>query len=88
MTHVLAAPRHKVSKLPRGLIPAHYFHAMEHNQQIASCCRHPENHDIEAFKSNENETAPDVYIFHCSCGNRHTRFCIGQDDVRPVWEVR
>jgi hypothetical protein len=88
MTHVQACPRHPVSKLPKGLIPLKYFEALEQNQQIASCCRHPEDHEIEAFKSRPEEPAPDIYVFHCICGRMHRRFCVGSGDVRPVWEVR
>jgi hypothetical protein len=62
MSHVQACPRIKVAKLG-NLIPTKYLEALEHNQQIASCCRHPENHEIEAFKSHPDEKAPDIYIF-------------------------
>lgn len=88
MTHVLACPRRPVAKFPPGFFPAKYIEALEQNQQIASCCRHPENHEIEAFKSNENEAVPDIYIFHCVCGRKHRRFCVGGGDARPVWDVR
>ena len=86
VTMVLACKRHPVKKL-RGLIPDRFLEALEHNQQIASCCRHPEDHDIEAFRSRAEETAPDIYVFHCRCGKQHRRFCIGGGDERPVWEV-
>jgi hypothetical protein len=69
------------------LIPTRFIEALEHNQQIASCCRHPENHEVEAFKSHPDEKAPDIYVFHCTCGRKHRRFCVGGDDMRPVWEV-
>jgi hypothetical protein len=82
----LACKRYPVKKL-MGLLPVKYLEALEQNQKIASCCRHPENHEIEAFKSKPDEKAPDIYIFHCSCGRQHRRFCIGGGDVRPVWEV-
>lgn len=81
-----ACPRITVAKLG-NLIPTKYIEALEHNQQIASCCRHPENHEIEAFKSHPDEKAPDIYIFHCTCGKQHRRFCIGGGDIRPFWEV-
>ncbi len=87
MTQVLACERYPVAKLG-DLIPVKYIEALEHNQLIASCCRHPENHDIEAWKSKEDEPVPDIYIFHCTCGRQHRRFCVGRDDVRPFWEVR
>ncbi len=88
-TRVKACPRHKVSKLLKvKLLPQKYLEALEHNQKIAHCCRHPENHEIEAFKSHPNEKAPDIYIFYCTCGRKHVRFCVGGGDVRPVWEVR
>ena len=72
---VLACKRHPVAKL-KGLIPPKYIEALEQNQMLRSCCRHPENHDIEAFKSRAEEAAPDIYIFHCRCGRQHRRFCI------------
>ena len=85
-TRVLACKRIAVRKV-LALIPIKYLEALEHNQQIASCCRHPEDHDIEAFRSRPEEEAPDIYIFHCRCGRQHRRFCIGGGDVRPFWEV-
>lgn len=85
--HVQACKRYPVAKL-FDQIPAKYIEALEQNQKIASCCRHPENHDLEAFYSKETETVPDIYIFHCTCGKKHTRFCVGGGDERPYWEVR
>jgi hypothetical protein len=70
--------------------------ALEHNQQIASCCRHPENHEIEAWYSSDADRErgiPDIYIFTCTCGRQHKRFCVGGSDPsrpetqRPFWEV-
>lgn len=84
---VLVCQRYPVAKLG-GLIPARYIEALEHNQKISSCCRHPENHEIEAWKSKEDEPVPDIYIFHCTCGRRHINFCVGGGDVRPFWEIR
>ena len=81
-----ACPRYPVAKLGQ-LIPLKFIEALEQNQMISSCCRHPENHDVEAFKSKPEEPAPDIYIFHCTCGRKHRRFCIGGGDIRPVWEV-
>ena len=83
---VLACKRYPVAKL-KGLIPLKYIEALEQNQMLRSCCRHPENHDIEAFMSRAEEAAPDVYIFHCSCGRKHRRFCVGGGDERPFWEI-
>jgi hypothetical protein len=87
MAHILACKRHPVKKL-MGLLPVKYIEALEQNQLIAHCCRHPENHEVEAFYSSEKEKAPDIYIFHCTCGRQHRRFCVGQDDARPFWDVR
>jgi hypothetical protein len=90
MAHSLACERVKVAKCPARL-PTKYFEALEHNQLISSCCRHPENHDVEAWYSSEAEAAkgvPDIYKFHCTCGRVHTRFCCGGGDTRPYWEVR
>lgn len=79
-------PRRPVSKL-KGVIPAHFLEAMEQNQKIATCCRHPENHEVEGRKSNPDEAQPDIYTFHCQCGKKHHRFMAGSG-VRPVWTVR
>jgi hypothetical protein len=90
MSHVQACPRYPAAKL-FSLLPIKYIEALEQNQKIASCCRHPENHEVEAFYSCEAERekgTPDIYIFHCTCGKKHTRFCAGGGDVRPVWDVR
>lgn len=85
-THVRVCPRHPVRHLG-NLIPTKWIEHLEQNQLIHSCCRHPENHDIEAFKSHPNESVPDIYLFHCTCGRRHVRFCLGSGE-RPFWEVR
>ena len=88
--HSQACARHPVAKL-FNLIPIKYIEALEQNQKISSCCRHPENHDIEAKYSCDEEKekgVPDIYIFHCTCGKQHVRFCIGGGDVRPFWDVR
>ncbi|HJY05364.1 MAG TPA: hypothetical protein VJ323_03560 [Bryobacteraceae bacterium] len=84
-TQVPACRRVKVSDFPAGFLPTKYFEALEQNQKIASCCRHPENHEIEALKSHPDEPAPDIYIFHCTCGRKHRRFCVGLTDTRPTW---
>lgn len=86
-TTVEACPRYPVAKLLR-LIPQEYREALEQNQKISSCCRHPENHDIAAFKSRPEEPEPDIYIFYCTCGRQHRRFCVGGGDIRPSWHVR
>lgn len=83
-TAVIACARVKVSELPDGHLPQHFIEALEHNQQIASCCRHPENHEVEALKSHPDEVAPDIYVFHCTCGRKHRRMCVGNGD-RPFW---
>lgn len=99
-----ACPRYAVNKLFKfdengnahpnqtgSALPLKYVESLQHNQQIATCCRHPENHEIEALYSSEedkNKGHPDIYIFHCTCGKKHTRFCVGVDDTRPFWDVR
>lgn len=96
MSHHLACTRYPVAKLG-SLIPTRYIEALEQNQQIAHCCRHPENHEIEAFYSSDADRdrgVPDIYIFHCTCGRKHRRFCVGgsigsgTQDLRPFWSVR
>jgi len=89
-TTVQACPRIAVSKV-RELLDDHFLEVLEQNQKLASCCRHPENHEISAWKSKPSEPVPDIYIFHCmdpDCGRQHRRFMVGQGDIRPVWEVR
>ena len=85
--HRLACPRYPVAKL-MDLLPEKYITELERNQKIASCCRHPENHLIEAWYSSPTETVPDIYKNICSCGRVHVRFCVGNGDVRPFWSVR
>jgi len=91
MAHYQACERVPVKKV-LSLLPARYIEALEQNQQIQSCCRHPENHEIEAKYSNETQRdlgIPDIYIMHCTCGRKHTRFCVGAvDEGRPWWEFR
>jgi hypothetical protein len=89
-TQVAACPRVKVSDFPEGFIPPKYYESnLEQNQLLSSCCRHPEDHEIEARKSHPDEEAPDIYIFHCTCGRRHVRWLLGVvDDVpRPIWDA-
>jgi hypothetical protein len=90
-TQVVACPRVKMADMPKGFIPAKYYeNNLEHNQQVASCCRHPENHEIEARKSHPDEETPDIYVFYCNgCKRKHVRWFVGEtDDVaRPIWEV-
>lgn len=88
--HTVACPRSPVKDW-RSIIPDRYIEALEQNQKIASCCRHPENHEIEAWYSStvqEAKREPDIYIFHCTCGRRHRRLCGGVVDTRPFWEIR
>lgn len=95
----LACPPYPVAKLG-NLIPPKYVEALEQNQQIASCCRHPEDHTIEAWFSSDADRdrgVPDIYIFTCTCGRKHRRFCVGGSagsgpdavpELRPFWEVK
>jgi len=89
-TQVVACPRVKIADFPAGFIPPKYYESnLEHNQLLKSCCRHPEDHDIEARKSHPEEEAPDIYVFFCTCGRKHIRWLIGNvDDVpRPMWDA-
>ena len=68
------------------ILPEAFLLPMENNQLLRSCCRHPENHSIEGWKSHPREPAPDIYIFYCDCCNREQRiFCVGETDLRPIW---
>ena len=87
-TQIPFCRRVKMSDLPPGFVPAKFYEKnLEHNQLVAHCCRHPENHEVEARKSHPDEKAPDIYIFHCTCGRKHIRWLLGTtDDVaRPIW---
>lgn len=87
-TQVQACPRVKVADLPEGHLKQNHIDHLEQNQMIKSCCRHPENHEVEARKSHPDEQAPDIYVFHCTCGKKHRFFCVGRtDDNRPVWDA-
>lgn len=93
--HILACKRIKVTAV-LSMLPVRFVESLEQNQKLSSCCRHPEDHDIEAFYSSEAQRdlgIPDIYINHCTCGRRHRRFCVGvgtkdKPEVRPYWEVK
>lgn len=79
--HIQACPRKPVREVMYKL-PIRYLEALEQNQQISSCCRHPEDHQIEAWFSSADMEAtgmPDIYKFFCTCGRVHVRFCLGGD---------
>jgi len=93
MAHVLACKRWPLKKLQHVVSPRLYERNLEHNQQVQSCCRHPENHDIEAWYSSEEQAAtgiPDIYKIICTAvhedsirpnGERwHQIFCVGGSD--------
>lgn len=84
-TTVKHCPRRKVADFKPGFLKQKHIEHLEQNQLLASCCRHPENHEVEALKSHPDEPAADIYIFHCSCGRKHRFFCVGAEDVRPEW---
>lgn len=84
-TQVSHCPRRRVSDFKPGFLKTSHIEHLEHNQKLASCCRHPENHEVEAFKSHPEEPAADIYVFYCTCGRKHRFFCVGAEDVRPEW---
>jgi len=86
-TMVQACPRVRVADLPEGFLKTSHIEHLEHNQQISGCCRHPENHEVEALKSHPSEQAPDIYVFHCHCGRKHRFLCVGLTDERPSWDA-
>lgn len=86
-TQVPACPKVKVADLPEGFLKKSHIAHLEQNQQIASCCRHPENHEVEARKSHPDEQVPDIYVFHCTCGKKHRFFCVSMEDERPSWKA-
>ena len=89
-THVQACPRVPTSKV-LDQIPLRFFERLEQDQLLSSCCRHPENHEIEARWLNEEqrmfrEGKPDIYIFHCTCGREHIFLWIGDSAFHPFWK--
>lgn len=88
-TYVLTCPRVRVADLPEDFLKKSHIEHLEQNQLLSSCCRHPENHFVEAGKSHPDEEAPDRYNFICDkCGKTHRFFCVGMhDDNRPVWSA-
>jgi len=92
-TAVPACPPVRMSDLPKGFIPKRFYEKnLEYNQQVASCCRKPENHIIWSEKSHPEEAAPDRYFLRCECGAVHKIFMAGvgtpgdEDDPRPQWK--
>lgn len=84
--HILACPRVPVQSV-QHLLPIKYLTAIAIHA-ARDCCRHPENHDIEAWFSKAAEQAkgtPDIYKFYCkTCEAEglpacHVRFCLGGD---------
>lgn len=82
--HILACPRVPVAKV-RHLLPDRYLTYIAEKAK-RECCKHPENHDIEAWFSKPSEQAkgvPDIYKFYClTCEANgeaacHARFCVG-----------
>lgn len=87
-TQVSSCPRVKVADLPVGFLKQKHIEGFEQNQLLASCCRHPENHEVEGFKSHPDEPVTDIYKFYCSCGRTHHIFCVGDTDPqRPEWSA-
>lgn len=84
-TQVECCPKRRVADFPPGFLKRNHIEALEQNQKIASCCRHPENHKVKAKKSHPDEKCADIYIFYCTCGRKHRFFCVGYEDVRPEW---
>lgn len=101
--HILACPPIPVRRMmaydengvldyssSKNYLPFRYVEMLEQNQELATCCRHPENHTIEAWYTNEedaeNET-PDLYILTCTCGRRHYRLCCA-GGYRAHWDCR
>jgi len=100
-THVLACKQYPVRKL-MDLIPPKMIEALEQNQQIASCCRHPENMDVEAWYSSENwmrgldkdgnplpngqGKVPDIYIFKCKEVHPDTIVQEKDEDGNLLWD--
>jgi hypothetical protein len=85
--HILACPRVPVANVMHLLKhKMKWLEQFEQNQLLRSCCRHPENHDIEAWYSCETDRGkgvPDIYKFYCkTCEANglpacHVKFCVG-----------
>lgn len=90
--HILACPRVPVRRLmdydadgnlrggddnPKNILPVRFCEDLEHNQQILSCCRHPENMDVEAWYSSQvdyEKSIPDIFVMICTA------------DHAPLWD--
>jgi hypothetical protein len=87
----MACPLYPVDRI-RQLFPEEMLTVMENNQQLKICCRHVDNHLVEARYTSAQQArsgVPDYYIFHCTeCGCRHHQAMHGIGDVRPKWIVR
>ena len=86
-TQQKALPRVKISDLPPNHIPLRWVERLEHDQLLRSCCRHPENMEIEGFKSHPEELMPDVFKMYCRCGRTHHFFFVGEEGETPRWSV-
>lgn len=84
-TIVPHSPRRRVADFRPGFLKQNHIEGMERNQLLNLCCRHPENHEVEGFKSHPDEPAGDIYIYYCQCGRKHRYLCVGVDDRRPEW---
>jgi hypothetical protein len=83
-------PAPDVFRAGGALLPLGWIEQQEQNQQIASCCRHPENHSIGAFyssKRDEDLGVPDIYILFCPCGKTHVKWCMSRPETAGmmVW---
>ena len=75
----------------RNLLPLKFVERLEQDQTLSHCCRHPENHSIEAWFTtaiDELRGTPDLYLLRCTCRRVHKRLMCGDGQIRPVWECR
>lgn len=82
---VVVCARQPVARV-KAVLPARYIESMEQNQLLKSCCRQAEEHEVEALQSRPDVKGPDLYVFHCKCGRKHRRLCVG-NKPRPVWNI-
>jgi hypothetical protein len=84
--HILACPRVPVGKIMHLLKNKMQWLDQIREKAVRECCKHPENHDIEAWYSMQSEKdkgVPDVYKFYCkTCEENgdpacHVKFCVG-----------
>lgn len=77
------APKARGAKRPvkqvLDRLSAKMIAAIEDNAGLKPCCRKAKDHEVEFFETatQKPDIGPDMAVFTCACGARHTRFGVG-----------